>query len=80
MSDIKVRNLEDWIVTVHRDKAVLEGQSLEQYMRDLLKELALESQRQFAKEQRKHLAEFEQTFGTLTESAEGIRQDRAANL
>ncbi len=80
MTQIKVRDLDDWIVNVLRDNALNAGCSLEQHLRDVLKDAVLASQLEFAKEQAKHLSEFEQKFGTLPASTEGIRQDRDASL
>ncbi|MCA9215595.1 MAG: hypothetical protein KDB27_21165 [Planctomycetales bacterium] len=76
MGQIKVRQLEDWVVSVHQDLARLAGQSLEQHLREVLRESALDSQRQFGREQMQHLAQFKEIFGTLPDSTEGIREDR----
>ena len=80
MSQIKVRNLDDWIVDVHRDQATAEGVSLEQHLRELLKDSALASQRRFAEEQVAYRKEFSEQFGVLPSSTDGIRQDREATL
>jgi len=79
MEQIKVRQLEDWIVGVHRDIAQESGQSLEQHLRDVLREAALASQRRFAEKQAVHLHNFEEKFGVLPDSTEGIREDRLLN-
>ena len=77
MAQIKIRELDDWIVGVLRDKALAEGHSLEQHLRDVLKDVALDAQMRFAEEQAKFLVEFEEEFGVLPDSTEGIRQDRS---
>lgn len=76
MAQIKVRGLDDWIVSVLQDNASHDGQSLEQHLRGVLKEAALESQKRFAAEQFEHLAAFEAKHGLLTDSTMGIREDR----
>lgn len=76
MAQIKVRELDDWIVSVLRENATLEGSSLEQYLRDILKEAALKHQHKFAQEQLEHLSDFEAKHGVLTDSTLGIREDR----
>jgi len=37
MAQIKVRELEDWILSILRENASLEGHSLEQHLRDILR-------------------------------------------
>jgi plasmid stability protein len=76
MAQVKVRELDDWIVSVLSENASLEGHSLEQHLRGILKEAALANQKRFAKEQLEHLAQFEAEHGMLTDSAPGIREDR----
>ncbi len=76
MAQVKVRDLDEWIVNVLRDNALNSGHSLEQHLRILLKDAALASQLEFAKEQAKHLVVFEEKFGTLPDSTEGLREER----
>lgn len=79
MGQIKVRQLADWIVGVHQDMAADAGQSLEQHLRDVLRETALESQRRFGREQAEQLAIAKEKYGTLPDSTEAIRKDRWAS-
>ncbi|MCA9185516.1 MAG: hypothetical protein R3E01_36525 [Pirellulaceae bacterium] len=79
MAQIKVRDLDDWVVHVLRDNAISAGHSLEQHLRDILKATALADQKRFAEEQRRHLAEFKDQHGELTDSSVGIREDRESN-
>ncbi len=79
MAQIKARNIDDWVVDVLKDKATRSGCSLEQYLRHLLKEAALDDQLQFAKEQMAFLGRSAEKFGTLPDSTEGIREDRMLN-
>ena len=76
MGEIKVRKLDDWIVGVHRDMAEQAGQSLEQYLRDVLEQSALESQRRFAREAVGHLETARRKYGIVRSSAEIIREQR----
>ena len=76
MGQIKVRQLDDWIVGVHQDMAKQAGYSLEQHLREVLRDAALANQRRFGKEQAMHLLNFKEKFGVLAESVEGIREDR----
>ena len=76
MGQIKVRGLDEWIVGVHRDMAAEAGQSLEQHLRDVLRELVLESQRRFATEAAEHLDEARRARGVLASSVDIIREQR----
>jgi membrane-bound lytic murein transglycosylase B len=76
MGEIKVRKLDDWIVGVHRDMAEQAGQSLEQYLRGVLEQSALESQRRFAREAAGHLDTARQKYGVVRSSVDILRQQR----
>lgn len=80
MGQIKVRNLEDWVIGVHRELASQSGQSLESYLRDMLEDAALRGQRQFADEREAALEQFAGKYGIVADSTEGIREDRNASL
>ncbi len=79
MAQVKVRDLDDWIVHILRDNALSSGHSLEQHLRDLLKSAALADQKRFSEKQKRHLSEFKEKHGVLADSAVGIREDREAN-
>ena len=76
MGQVKVREIEEWIVGVHRDLAMQAGQSLEQHLRDVLKESALESQRSFAREAAEQLDAARKKYGVLPSSVDLIREQR----
>jgi len=76
MGQVKVRQVEEWIVGVHRDLAFQAGQSLEQHLREVLKESALESQRRFAREATEQLELARKKYGVLPNSLDVIRQQR----
>ncbi len=76
MGQVKVRELEEWIVGVHRDLAMQAGQSLEQHLRDVLKASALESQRRFAQEAAEQLEAARKKYGVLPSSLDVIREQR----
>lgn len=76
MGQVKVRELEEWIVGVHRDLAMQAGQSLEQHLREVLKDSALMSQRKFAREAAQQLEAAHQKYGMLPSSIDLIREQR----
>lgn len=76
MAQIKVRDIDDWIVDVLKDNATDVGQSLEEHLRHVLKDAALANQYRFAKEQAVFLHEMAEKHGTLPDSTDGIREDR----
>ncbi len=57
------------------------GQPQDKPVSDQADQAALDRQRQFAEEQKEHLAAFKAKYGTLNyDSTEGIREDRRNNL
>ncbi len=76
MGQIKVRNLDDWIVGVHRDLADRIGCSLEHHLRAVLKQSALDSQRAFAQDSLEQLDKARKKYGVLPSSLDLIRDQR----
>jgi plasmid stability protein len=76
MSEVRVRNLEPWVVEMLRDQAQRAGRSLEGYLRDRLREEALRKRLEWAAKLKARQDEFHQRYGLLSDSAELIRQDR----
>jgi hypothetical protein len=77
MSEIRVRNLEPWVVDFLRDRARAEGhQHLESFLREHLREEAMRKRREWATRLKARQDEFRSKHGVLSDSAEGIRQDR----
>ena len=70
MTDVRVRNLDDWVVEWHRHQAKLEGRSLEGELRRLITESALAKKRAIADEMRTDLEELCEARHVL-----GLRRD-----
>lgn len=76
MPEIKIRKLPDWVVDTFRLRAENAGRSLEEELRLLLTETALKPKQDLAMELAAFRKMLERKYGTLRDSAEGIRQDR----
>jgi hypothetical protein len=77
MSEIRVRNLEPWVVDFLRDRARAEGhQHLESFLREHLREEAMRKRREWAARLKARQDEFRQKYGVRPDSTPGIRQDR----
>jgi plasmid stability protein len=76
MTDVRVRNLDDWVVEWHRHQARLEGRSLEGELRQILTDAALAQKRTIAAEMRAGLDDLRARRGTFSDSAAIIREMR----
>jgi hypothetical protein len=76
MSEIRVRNLEPWVVEMLRDQAQHAGCSLEGFLRERLREEAMRKRLEWAARLKARQDEFRRKYGVLSDSAELIRQDR----
>lgn len=76
MHDIKVRKIDDWIFAVHNQLAQRAGLSMEGYLRQVLKDVAIQSQHRFADEAETRLAAQLHRIGDFADSAEIIREER----
>ncbi len=76
MAEVRVRNLEDWVVSELRARAKRHGNSLEGELREVLKEEVLRPKREAATELRALRDELEQRVGLMSDSTVGIREDR----
>lgn len=76
MTDVRIRNLENWVVEWHRQAAKRYGRSLEGQLRELLTAAVLERKRQMAESMRADLAELQSKHGMFADSTPGIRADR----
>jgi hypothetical protein len=77
MSEIRVRNLEPWVVEFLRDQAQHAGyDSLAGFLRERLRDEALRTRREWAAKLKARQDEFRQKYGVLSDSAALIRQDR----
>ena len=76
MTEVRLRNVDDWVVEWHRHQAKLEGKSLENELCQVLTEAALAKKRELATEMRAGLEELRSKYGTFSDSAAIIREDR----
>ncbi|MBL8672952.1 MAG: hypothetical protein JNK11_19990 [Alphaproteobacteria bacterium] len=76
MADVKIRQLEDWVLESHRTRAKTAGRSLEEELRQVLTDKALEARREFARRAREMQAELKAKYGVMSDSTPGIRADR----
>jgi plasmid stability protein len=76
MTDVRIRNVDDWVVELHRRQAKLAGRSLEGEIRQLLTDAALAKKKEIANQRRAQLEAFRQKYGTFSDSAAIIREDR----
>jgi plasmid stability protein len=76
MTEVRVRNVESWVVEWHRQQAKLNGKSLEGELRDVLTQAALAKKQALADEFRSLRDELRQKHGSFSDSAASIREDR----
>jgi hypothetical protein len=76
MTEVRLRNVDNWVVEWHRHQAKLEGKSLESELCQVLTEAALAKKGALAAEMRAGLEELRSKYGTFSDSAAIIREDR----
>ncbi len=76
MADVRVRNLDDDIVALLKDRARMNGRTLENELREALTELATRSTRELAEQAAQLRAAIKAESGVLTDSAPFIREER----
>jgi plasmid stability protein len=76
MTEVRIRNVDDWVVDWHRQKAKRDGRSLESELREILTAAALERKRIIAEGMRADLDELRAKHGTFPDSTPSIRADR----
>ena len=76
MTEVRVRNVDDWVVEWHRHQAKLDDRSLESELRQVITDAALTKKREIANEMRTGLAELRSKYGAFSDSAKIIREDR----
>jgi len=74
--DIRVRNVDDWVVSFLRDEADHAGHSFAEHVRQYLRDAALRRRNEWAEKLAAGREEIMKSCGLLSDSAEGIRQDR----
>lgn len=76
MSELRVRNMEEWVVAELKAQARSHGHSLETELRHRLRELALQPRREMAERAARLRQAIAQEHGLLPDSAAAIREDR----
>jgi plasmid stability protein len=76
MADVRIRNLDDWVVGSFRARAKQAGRSLEEELRQFLTEAARERRRRFAAKLDELNARLRDKYGELPDSTPLIREDR----
>jgi plasmid stability protein len=76
MSELRVRNMEDWVIAELKAQARSHGRSLEAELREQLRELALRPRREMAERAARFRQAIAQEHGLLPDSAASIREDR----
>jgi plasmid stability protein len=78
MSDLRIRKLEDWVTAALRARARRHGHSLEEELRVLLREDVQREKKALADRATARLDKLRQKYGTFSDSAALIREDRDA--
>jgi plasmid stability protein len=78
MPEVKVRRLPDWVVTAFKSRARQAGRSLEEELRILLVDTAKKPRSEIAAELEAFRGMLRLKYGTLSDSTEGIREEREA--
>jgi plasmid stability protein len=78
MSELRVRNMDEWVIAELKAQARAHGRSLEAELRDQLQELALRPRREMAERAARLREAIAQEHGLLPDSALSIREDRDA--
>lgn len=76
MTDVRIRDLDEWVVEWHRGKAKREGKSLENELREALTNMALERKRAVADQMRADMDELRQKYGPFPDSTPHLRAER----
>ena len=78
MAELRVRNLEEWVVDELKTQAKAKGRSLEADLRERLRELAMRPRQDMAERAARLRSAIAQECGLLPDSVEAIRQERDA--
>jgi len=78
MPELRVRNMDDWVIVELKAQARSHGRSLEAELRERLRELALRPRREMADRAARFRDAIAREHGLLPDSAASIREDRDA--
>ena len=76
MVDLRIRNMDDWVLDIHRRQAKAQGVTLENEVRQILTDAALARKRKLVDELRAMQNELREKYGTFSDSAIVIREER----
>lgn len=76
MAEVRVRKIDDWVVGWFRSQAKIHGNSLEGELRQALVDIAKHRKHEIADDIRNDLKQFEAKYGTFSDSAALIREER----
>jgi plasmid stability protein len=76
MAELRVRNIDDWVIETLRARAKRHGHFLTDEIRDILRDEAVRPRREFAAEARAGRETLFDQHGLFPDSAAEIRQDR----
>lgn len=76
MTEVRVRNVDEWVVECHRQAAKRGGLTLEAELRRVMTEAALDRRRAIVADMRSGLEELQSKYGLFPDSAEDIRRER----
>lgn len=78
MTDLRLRDINSWVLDALKSQARLHGTTMERYAKDKLTEALLEPRRELAIRLKEQLDTELETNGLHEDSAVGIRQERDA--
>lgn len=78
MTEVRIRNVDEWVVESLRHRARANGQSLEGALRDLLRQEAMRPKLELAQRLRQMRGELHQKYGTFSDSTALLREERDA--
>ena len=76
MPELRIRNIDEWIVETFKSLARINGRSMEAEIKNVLMRQALGSRQQLGNELAALSGEIQQKYGLLSDSARLIREDR----
>jgi plasmid stability protein len=76
MTEVRIRNVDDWVVDSIRTRARAQGQSLEAALRALLQQEAMRPKLELAKELRQMREQLHKKYGAFSDSTPLIREER----
>jgi plasmid stability protein len=78
MTEVRIRNVDEWVVEALRHRARANGQSLERTVRDLMQQEAMRPKQELADEFRRMREELQNKHRSFSDSTALIREERDA--